>query len=120
MYAAVVKFFVVNSKFFGSLFCLLCYSCHCFSISFAFLNLLEHNVCYVKIAVKVVVEFFLYKVSYEFCYGRAVRTNIATTEFCLCLRFKNGFFHLDGDCGNHTISDVRVFERLAEVVLDSS
>lgn len=58
--------------------------------------------------VEVIIHFRLDKVSYIFIYAYTTRRHGRRTEFGFCLSLELGFFHVNGNGGNDTVTDIGV------------
>ena len=120
MYAAVTQFAVVQVGFLGTFTGKFRYPCNGFTLLFRFLYLLLNYFGYVRILVQEVVHFLFDKVAYILIDRYATGNHIGRTQFSFRLTFEDRFFHIDGNGGNQSVTDIGVVHVLVEELFDGT
>ena len=107
--AAITQFTVMHIDLLGTLASYLGDTSNGLTFLFAFLYLLQHGIGHIGIAMQIVVNLNLDKVTYKLIETSATWFHSSRTQLHLGLTLKDGFLHIDGNSTHDTITNIGEF-----------
>src|SRR6185503_2940101 len=110
MIPAIPQFFIMKIGFLRPFIGQLLNPGHFFSLAFTLFNPLLQSICDRWILMKIVVELFSNKITYELSHTGPLHIYVHRPKFCFGLGFKDGFDHSYRNSSYDTRTDVRSIE----------
>jgi len=118
--AAIAQLAVVQVGFLGTFASQFGHTGNGLALLFRISYLLKHHLGHFGILVQIVIHLLLHEVAYVFVHTHPIGRHGGRTELHLRLAFKHRLFHIEGNGGYDTVSDVSVFVILVIKFLDGA